>query len=232
MQSNESLQTSNRKKEALNAELEAFVYTVSHDLRAPLRAINGFAELLQSEIGPAIGAGEQAYLDNIKRNASRMALLLNDLLDLSKYSVVDIHRDTVDMNQMVREVVRELNIDTTRVDLQAAVLPPGSCDASLIRQVWSNLIANAVKYSARSSAPKVKISFTEGRYTVSDNGAGFDMAYRDKLFKLFSRLHADRDYEGTGVGLAIVKRVVERHEGAVYANSVLGSGSTFGFSLG
>ena len=231
-QSNQSLQTSNRKKEALNAELEAFVYTVSHDLRAPLRAINGFAELLQAEMAQDIRPTEQTYLSNIKRNSSRMALLLNDLLDLSKYSVVDIHHQMVDMNEMVRDVIQELNIDLTRVDIDTGELPGRSCDPSLIRQVWSNLISNAVKYSARSQTPKVKISFTESRYTVSDNGAGFDMSYRDKLFKLFSRLHSDKDYEGTGVGLAIVKRIVERHDGVVYANSVLGSGSTFGFSLG
>ena len=226
------LETANLRQEALNAELEAFVYTVSHDLRAPIRAINGFTSMLEEEVQTGQGSRAADLVQNIKQNSIRMSALLNDLLDLSRYSIVDVHRDRLDMNAQVGLVLQELGLTGGGVNIVVDDLPSANGDPSFIRQVWSNLISNAVKYSSRSASPEIHVGFAHGQYFVSDNGVGFDMAYSSKLFKLFSRLHGNDDFDGTGIGLAIVKRIVERHGGAVTVQSSVGVGSTFSFSLG
>jgi signal transduction histidine kinase len=216
---------------ASNAELEGFMYSISHDFRAPIRAINGFASLLQGKLGTAPHNELINYLGRIIANANRMGGLLEDLLNLSRYSTQDLGKVELDMQAEVRPVISELSNESNGVKFEIGELPPGRGDPILIRQVWINLIANAVKYSSKSPAPVVHIGFESGAYYVEDNGIGFDMTYAEKLFKLFSRLHADNEYSGTGVGLAIVKRIVERHGGLVEARGIVGSGARFSFTL-
>jgi signal transduction histidine kinase len=221
-----------QKLESSNAELEAFMYSVSHDLRAPIRAIDGYSALLREELALP-EKGEPARLfGRIRANTRRMSDLLNDLLDLSRYSTKDLMKEQIDMREIVDSVVAELHEEAAGARFEIGELPRCSGDRVLLRQVWSNLIANAIKYSARAPAPLIRIGFADGAYFVADNGSGFDMAYAGKLFKLFSRLHADHEYEGTGVGLAIVKRIVERHGGKISAEGVPGAGARFAFSIG
>ena len=193
---------------------------------------SGFTSMLEEEVQPGQGSRAADLVQNIKQNSIRMSALLNDLLDLSRYSIVDVHRDRLDMNAQVGLVLQELGLTGGGVNIVVDDLPSANGDPSFIRQVWSNLISNAVKYSSRSASPEIHVGFAHGQYFVSDNGVGFDMAYSSKLFKLFSRLHGNDDFDGTGIGLAIVKRIVERHGGAVTVQSSVGVGSTFSFSLG
>jgi signal transduction histidine kinase len=213
------------------AEIEAFMYSVSHDLRAPLRAINGFSALLQESPGLDDGGEQLDLLRRIRENATRMDLLLNDLLDLSRYSTMELHKERVDMRAKVDSVIADLRAGAGLATFEIGDLPECWGERILLRQVWYNLIANALKYSTGESAPLIRIGFADGAYFVSDNGVGFDMAYSAKLFKLFSRLHSDRVFQGTGVGLAIVKRIVERHGGQVSAAGATGNGATFSFTL-
>jgi light-regulated signal transduction histidine kinase (bacteriophytochrome) len=216
---------------ASNAELEGFMYSVSHDFKAPIRAINSFANLLREKQKSITESESSNFLDRIVVNANRMSSLLEDLLDLSRYSTRELVKKDLDMQAKVKSMVSEIANESNGVKFEIGELPPSSGDPILIRQVWFNLIANAVKYSAKVPEPVVHIGFENGQYYVSDNGAGFDMTYVEKLFKLFSRLHTEKEYSGTGVGLAIVKRIVERHGGHVEATGVLGSGARFSFTL-
>jgi signal transduction histidine kinase len=216
--------------EDANAELEAYMYSVSHDLRAPIRAIDGYSALLREELGEA-GAEATRLLGQVRASTARMNDLLNDLLDLSRYSTRELRREEVDVRREVDSVLAELGAEAAGARIDIGALPPCSGDHILIRQVWSNLIANALKYSARAAQPALRIGFADGAYFVADNGVGFDMAYADKLFKLFSRLHAGSEYPGTGVGLAIVRRIVERHGGRINAVGAPGVGATFRFSI-
>jgi len=211
--------------ENTNAELEAYMYSVSHDLRAPIRAIDGYSAILQEELAPAASAEASRLLGRIRSSTSHMNDLLNDLLDLSRYSTQELRREDIDMRQEVDAVVA----GGARFEIGA--LPGCRGDRALIRQVWSNLLANAVKYSAKTADPLIYIGFAADSYFVADNGIGFDMAYVDKLFRLFNRLHAESDYPGTGVGLAIVKRIVERHGGNIRAAGTPGAGARFWFSI-
>jgi len=216
---------------ASNAELEGFMYSVSHDFKAPIRAINGFASLLREKQTSTTDFESKNFLDRILVNANRMSILLEDLLDLSRYSTRELVKKDLDMKSKVASIISELSGETSGTNFHIGDLPPSRGDPILIRQVWTNLISNAVKYSAKAPTPTVRIGFENGAYFVSDNGIGFDMTYAEKLFKLFSRLHSDREYSGTGVGLAIVKRIVERHGGHVKATGVVGSGAWFSFTL-
>jgi signal transduction histidine kinase len=213
------------------AELEGFMYSISHDFKSPIRAINGFATLLLQKLGAPTGEETTKYLDRILTNSRRMGNLLEDLLDLSRYSIQELNKSELDMRSKVVSVISELADEIGEVKFDIGLLPASQGDPTLIRQVWTNLISNAIKYSAKVPNPVVRIGFENGQYFVSDNGTGFDMAYAEKLFKLFSRLHLDGEYSGTGVGLAIVKRIVERHGGHVKATGVVGSGAWFSFTL-
>ncbi|PKO87486.1 MAG: hypothetical protein CVU18_10505 [Betaproteobacteria bacterium HGW-Betaproteobacteria-12] len=219
-----------------NRELEAFSYSVSHDLRAPLRAINGFVHLVEENEGAVLGAESRAMLERIKRNAVRMGELIDDLLRLAQVGrgPLDLHK--VSLGDTAREVVQELQSLDPRVTVDLAPLPEVLCNRALIRQVFANLVGNAFKYSARQAAPRVEIGVCaevgEAVFFVRDNGAGFDMNYAQRLFGVFQRLHHQNDFPGSGVGLAIVKRIVERHKGRVWAESAPGEGATFYFTLG
>jgi signal transduction histidine kinase len=222
---------SNEKLEATNAEIEAFMYSVSHDLRAPIRAIDSYAAMLQASLVLPPDGEDHKLFARIRANAARMADLLNDLLELSRYSTQVMQKGQIDMQAEVAAVIAESAMQAAGARFETGELPACLGDRILIRQVWSNLITNALKYSAKNPAPVIRIGYENGMYFVADNGAGFDMAYIDKLFKLFSRLHHEREFEGTGIGLAIVKRIVERHGGTVGAEARPGEGARFFFRL-
>lgn len=220
-----------------NKELEAFSYTVSHDLRAPLRSINAYSHILEEDYSPQLDTEGKRILRSIISNARRMNHLIDDLLDFSKIGKAEIRKNTVNMTRLVKEVIDELRHSGMTIPVQLLIqdLPPAQCDGILIKQVWVNLISNAIKYSAIREIPIIEIGTREADnsavYYVKDNGAGFDMQYYHKLFGVFERLHTSEQFSGTGVGLAIVKRIVARHGGAVWAESKLNEGATFYFSL-
>ena len=226
------LERTMKRLEATNAELEAYMYSASHDLRAPIRAIDGFAALLTDELAPPAESEPARLLGRIRASAKRMGVLLNDLLDLSRYSTQDLHRETLYMHTKVESILADMGSEIDGVTITIDPLPDARGDQVLMRQVWSNLIGNAIKYSAKSPNPAIHIGYTAGEYFVADNGIGFDMAYASKLFKLFSRLHGDETiYPGTGVGLVIVKRVIERHGGSIRAEGTPGAGARFSFTV-
>ena len=237
--SKSELESAKERLEHANAELEAYMYSASHDLRAPIRAIDGYSALLREELALAPESEAGRLLGLIRASAGRMGDLLGDLLDLSRYSTQEMSREDIDMRAEVDSVIAELGAEPgaksgasgAGAGLAIGALPHCTGDRTLLRQVWSNLISNALKYSSRASAPAIRIGYEHGEYFVADNGAGFDMAYADKLFKLFSRLHAESEYSGTGVGLAIVKRIVERHGGTIQATGTPGAGARFGFTI-
>lgn len=216
---------------ARTAEIEAFTYSVSHDLRAPIRAIDGYSALLQ--LAPALSEDRENrdLLAKIRTSIKRMNALLQDLLDLSLYSTKELQKGAVNMRAEVDVVIAELQNVSNGAAFDVGNLPDCTGDQILIQQVWSNLIGNALKYSSKHPAPVIRIGFRDGAYFVNDNGTGFENMYADKLFKLFSRLHHEREYSGMGIGLAIVKRIVERHGGSVTADGSLGQGATFSFLI-
>jgi PAS domain S-box-containing protein len=230
----------NKKKEdailELNKELEAFSYSVSHDLRAPLRAINGYSRILREDHEKELGADSLAMLDTIQRNAEKMERLIDELLAFSRLGRKDLEKFRIDMNELTEGVIAEINQEIKHgARIECKDLPPVLADYSLIHQVMYNLVANAVKYSSKKTEPVVSISARkEGEeilYTVTDNGVGFNMRYVNKLFGVFQRLHLEEEFEGTGVGLAIVKRIVSKHGGKVHAIGKVDEGASFTFSL-
>ncbi len=234
---NEHLEEQKTALEAANRELESFSYSVSHDLRAPLRAIDGFSLMLLEDYGPKLDAEAQRYLATIRAGSQRMGQLIDDLLAFSRLSRQPLKRLTVDMEHLVGVALPEALTETTAATPTITVntLPAASGDPVLLQHVWSNLLANAVKYSSRVAEPGIAVGSSrdggEVVYYVRDNGAGFDMQYAHKLFGVFQRLHGQEEFPGTGVGLAIVHRVVTRHGGRVWAESVPGRGATFYFTL-
>lgn len=227
----QELQHTMARLESANAELEAYMYSVSHDLRAPIRAIDGYSALLADELALPEDGEAARLLARVRASTTRMTTLLGDLLNLSRYSTQELRREGIDPRPEIEAILAELGADPAKVRIDIGPLPDCQGDRVLLRQVWSNLIGNALKYSARAAQPTITIGFDAGEYFVADNGIGFDMAYADKLFKLFSRLHADADFSGTGVGLAIVKRIVERHRGSIRAEGRPGEGARFSFSI-
>ncbi len=221
-----------------NRELEAFTYSVSHDLRAPLRHIDAFAQILDSELGKANEAAVKGYLSRIRKGAQNMGRLVDDLLNLSKVGRTSVKKETVDLNTMVEEVRNELRAETAdrQIEWRISPLPSATGDPGLIKQIFVNLISNAVKYS-RPRAPaiiEVGIEPKDGVQAifVRDNGVGFNMKYSDKLFGVFQRLHREDEFEGTGVGLATVKRIVDLEGGRIWVDAELDKGATFHFTLG
>ena len=222
--------------EAANRELESFSYSVSHDLRAPLRAIAGFAALLRGQHALALPEAGRHQLERIEANAARMAALIDDLLLLSRASMRELMRRPTDMEALARMAAHEAVEGAARpVEVVFRTLPPVQGDHALLRQVWANLIDNAVKYSRGKEAPRIEIGARRldnaVEYYVRDNGAGFDPRHASQLFGLFKRLHSEEEFEGTGVGLALVERIVRRHGGTVSADGAPGEGATFRFSL-
>jgi signal transduction histidine kinase len=217
--------------EAANRELESFSYSVSHDLRAPLRAVDGFSAALQEDFADALADEAQGYLRRIRDGAQRMGELIDDLLRLAHVGRQDVARLPVDMTALAKGGAVETG---AAIDLPAD-LPPALGDVSLLRQVFVNLLSNAVKFTRHVPAPRIEVSArTVGpdvEYCVSDNGAGFDPAYGDKLFGAFQRLHRQDEFEGTGIGLAIARRIVERHGGRIRAEGRPGEGARFYVTL-
>lgn len=223
---------------ASNAELEAFTYSVSHDLRAPLRAIDGFAGVVVEEYGPKLDDEGRRLLEVVRANAVKMARLIDDLLDLSRLGRAELRHGPVDMAALAQTVLPEVEPDPAareRIEFRLGPLPEASGDPALLRQVWVNLLGNAVKYSARTQRPLIEVTgrLVDGtaEYAVRDNGVGFDMAYAGKLFQVFQRLHGPAEFPGTGIGLAIVQRIVARHGGSVRAEGEVGKGAAFTFTL-
>ncbi|MGF9564315.1 ATP-binding protein [Neorhizobium sp. JUb45] len=219
-----------------NKELEAFSYSVSHDLRAPFRHIVGFAQLLR-ERENTLDAKSKHYLETISDAALAAGRLVDDLLNFSQLGRAAIAHKTVDMNKLVAEVVRSVMLTNQDRDIEwsIGVLPPAWGDATLLRQVWFNLVENAVKYSRPRQPAKISVTGSSAddrtTYTLTDNGVGFDMAYVDKLFGVFQRLQRVEDFEGTGIGLALVRRIIERHFGTIRGEGEVDKGATFLFVL-
>jgi PAS domain S-box-containing protein len=228
-----------RQIRELNRELESFSYSVSHDLRAPLRHIDGYARILREDLGAKLDPESRRVLDTIVDSSRRMGLLIDDLLAFSRLGRKPIASRAVDMGELVRGALADMQAqggEPLEAKVQVGELPAAEGDPALLRQVWANLIGNALKYSSpRGEQARV---FVNGErrgdllhYSVADNGVGFDMRYADKLFGVFQRLHSQEEFEGTGVGLAIVQRIVARHGGVVAARAEPGLGATFSFEL-
>lgn len=224
--------------QAANAELESFAYSVSHDLRAPLRTVDGFSQALVEDFGALLPEEGQRQVQWIREGTQRMGRLIDDLLRLSRLSRQTLRKDKVDVGRLISAVVNEVCAQpphSRNIDFQIGELPPCVADEALLRQVWMNLLSNAVKYTSQRERAIIEIgSSREGAhqvYRVADNGVGFDMQYVGKLFGVFQRLHRAEEYEGNGVGLAIVARIVHRHGGRVWAQAELDRGAEFLFTL-
>ena len=223
--------------ESANAELEGFSYTISHDLRSPLRAIEGFTQMLLNDIGDKLDPESIRKFNVISGSAKKMSQLIDDLLSFSRTGRAPISRGKIDMKVLVEDIWKELQAGNPDRDIELKIngLPLAAGDRMMMRQVVSNLLGNAVKFTRGRKNAIIEISGSNSggfnTYCFKDNGAGFDMLYYDKLFEIFSRLHSRKDYEGTGVGLAIVKKIIERHGGKIWAESKPGAGSIFCFTL-
>lgn len=229
---------SNQQLQEANNELRAFSYSVAHDLRAPLRAINGFSRVAIEEAGEGINEEARAALTRITANANMMAQLIDDLLALSRISYQPLKSIRVEMSALAREVYDQLleGEPGREVEFEMGELPAAVGDPMLLRQVWQNLIGNALKFTRRREKTRIEIGGASGgldfvTYYVRDNGAGFDMQYGNKLFGAFQRLHRPADFEGTGIGLALVHRIVTRHGGTVWAEGKEDEGARFAFTL-
>jgi light-regulated signal transduction histidine kinase (bacteriophytochrome) len=223
--------------QAANAELEAFSYSVSHDLRAPLRHINGFADLLNEESGSKLDQDGRRYLSIISDSVRQMGKLIDTLLEFSRIGRVEMRFARVSMAEVVEEVAKKLKEEhkDRRIEWDIQPLPQVRGDRALLKQVWTNLLANAVKYTRRRQIARIEVGCnrkeSELEFFVRDNGAGFDMKYAGKLFGVFQRLHRAEEFEGTGVGLANVSRVVTRHGGKIRAEGKVNEGAAFYFTL-
>jgi len=236
-QLNADLQNRATQLEAANKELEAFSYSVSHDLRAPLRHIDGFVKLLNKQAGEALDERGRRYLDIVADSARQMGTLIDDLLVFSRMNRAELRQAKVSSDSLVHEAIGGLQteINGRTIHWKITPLPEVEADPAMLRQVWVNLIANAVKYSRLRSPAEIEIGCSPGDgehvFFVRDNGVGFDMQYAHKLFGVFQRLHRAEEFEGTGIGLANVRRIVHRHGGRTWAEGKIDGGATFFFSL-
>ena len=225
------------KLEAANKELEAFSYSVSHDLRAPLRAIEGFSHILQEDYAAKLDDEAKRLLGVVRDNTNRMSQLIDDILNFSRAGRVEITFSEIDMEKMAYDVVEELqpSIAGSKLQLDIEHIPPTRGDRAMMYQVFVNLLSNAIKFSRTKGTPKIQVGATikgdETIYFVKDNGAGFNMQHADKLFSVFQRLHTISEFEGTGIGLAIIKRIITRHGGRVWAEGKVNEGATIYFAL-
>jgi len=234
---NRDLHVRNRALEAVNKELEAFAYTVSHDLRSPLRSIHGFGEALRKSAAVKLSPEESNWLQKILDAAARMDRLTEDLLRLSRITRSQLKRETVNLTQVAREVVHELRQINPQRDILFAISDSlqAHADPVLMRVALNNLLENAWKYTGRR--PQALVSFgreerdSQSVFCVRDNGAGFDMAYASKLFAPFQRLHSAREFSGSGVGLACVARIIHKHGGRIWADGRAGEGAAFFFTI-
>jgi light-regulated signal transduction histidine kinase (bacteriophytochrome) len=222
---------------AANRELEAFSYSVSHDLRAPLRAISGFSRILLEDYAPQLPDEAQHYLQIVDNSGQHLGQLIDDLLTFSRLGRQELTKQLVATADLVRRVLEELYAEqaSRQVKITLGDLPPCWAEPTLLKQVFVNLLNNAFKYSRTREVAHIEVGYRESNgehiYFVKDNGVGFDMQYANKLFGVFQRLHRADEYEGTGVGLAIVQRVVQRHGGRVWAEAAIDQGAMFCFTL-
>ncbi|MEO5644802.1 MAG: response regulator [Bacteroidia bacterium] len=222
----------------INQELESFSYSVSHDLRAPLRAISGFARLLKEGYDDKLDDEGKRILGIIGNNGMKMGKLIDDLLAFSRLGRKELEKSKVDMNELVANVL--VDIEKTvkhNAKIEIEELPPATTEDTLMHQVWCNLITNAIKYSSKKTPAQIQVGCYEDQregniYFVKDNGVGFDMSYYDKLFGVFQRLHSAEEFEGTGIGLAIVHRIISKHGGKIWAEGKPDEGATFYFTTG
>ena len=225
-----------KKLEQLQS-LDSFNYSISHDLMSPLNSITGLTGLLQTMYPEKFDKEVLEIVNHIMGSVDRMSKLIKDLLTFSRQANAEISKKEVSMNEMVKEVMEEISLTMPVADAQIVIhdLPSAYCDVNMLKQVWTNLISNAIKYSQKKPDPKVEIGAVEDSgelvYFVKDNGAGFNMAHYNKLFSIFQRLHSESEFNGTGIGLAVVKRIIERHDGKIWAESEIGRGSDFYFTL-
>ncbi len=235
-QLNKDLENNVAELKNMNKELESFSYSVSHDLRAPLRAVNAYSKIFEEDYTAILDDDAKKLLAKINYNAQRMGTLIDDLLAFSKLGRKEVQRSLVNTKEIVEAILSEINLASPyKAVIRVNELPTVYADSSLIRQVWVNLLSNAIKYSDKKESPEVEVGATETEhettYYVKDNGAGFDMKYADKLFGVFQRLHANSEFEGTGIGLAIVQRIITRHGGRIWADAKVNEGATFYFTL-
>jgi PAS domain S-box-containing protein len=237
--SEETLRHRTDELEVAIQELEGFSYTVSHDLRAPLRAIDGYSRILQKEYSPQLPSEANRYIETIRANAQRMGSLIDDLLAFSRLGRQTINREPINMTNIVQAALETFREECAgrKIEFTINELPDCLGDPVLLQQVWVNLLSNAIKFTGNKSHARVEIGSLTNEmgeivYFTRDNGAGFDMVYADKLFGVFQRLHRQDEFEGTGVGLAIVQRIIQRHGGRIWAKSFPGKGATFYFTIG
>jgi light-regulated signal transduction histidine kinase (bacteriophytochrome) len=234
---NKQLEERTSALEVLNRELESFSYSVSHDLRAPLRSIQGYTQILQEDYGEVMGEEGNKIMNIIVRNTNKMAQLIDDLLEFSRISRKQFQTSFCNMQQLVENVLKDEYIALSKKEYEIKIKELYSCsaDPAMMKQVWTNLISNALKYSGKRDKPVIEIGSYKNEnnnvYYVKDNGVGFDMEYVDKLFSVFQRLHSEAEFEGTGIGLAIVDRIITRHEGRVWTEAKKNEGASFFFSL-
>jgi light-regulated signal transduction histidine kinase (bacteriophytochrome) len=223
--------------EAANQELEAFSYSVAHDLRAPLRGVDGFSQALLEDYADKLDDEGRRYLNYLRESAQRMGRLIDDLLALSRLTRAELVHEPVDLAELARSVAAQLQRaePNRRVEMVIDAEIAAEGDARLLRIALENLLGNAWKFTARCAAPRIEVGVTSENgsraYFVRDNGAGFDMAYASKLFGVFQRLHSTTEFEGTGIGLATVQRIVSRHGGRIWATGEVAHGATFFFTL-
>ena len=223
--------------ETVNKELEGFNYSVAHDLRAPLRVIQGYGKMIMKTASGKLDELEMEGVKDMVSNAKHMGKLVDDLLDFSRMGRTQLDKTNVSMDEVVKDVVKEIKAadPNSAAQIKISDLDKVTCDPVLIKQVWINLISNAVKYSRKKETPVIEIGSTgvngNQMFFIKDNGAGFDMQYADKLFGVFQRLHKVAEYEGTGVGLALVHRIVTKHGGKIWAEAKTNEGATFYFTL-
>jgi len=235
-QLNTDLRNNNDQLEVSNKELESFSYSISHDLKAPLRALIGYSRMLEEDYKTKLDEEGNAMLASIRENGTRMSVMIDDLLQFSRLGRKEIEKSEIDTESLVKKCVGDVNSSMmNKAEIKIHSLLSAKGDYSLLSHVWTNLISNAVKYSSKKANPEVNIGSEEQEgkiiYYVKDNGAGFDMTYADKLFGVFQRLHTKQEFDGIGIGLAIVQRIVTRHGGRVWAEGMPGEGATFYFTL-
>lgn len=236
-QLNDELQKEREKLKAANQELETFAYSVSHDLKVPLRAIDGFSRILEEDYPEELDDEGKRLIDIIRQNTKRMSQLIDDILHLSRAGRQDMVLAKLDLESLFQNAFNELKQSNKGRDIQLDIepLPAVYGDRALLQQVISNLLANSIKFTATRETTLIEVGFQEGKkeyiFHIKDNGVGFNMKYSDKLFGLFQRLHGQDEFDGTGVGLSIVQRIIRRHGGDIWAEGKVDEGATFYFSL-
>lgn len=237
-QANQTLRQRTSELQAVNAELETFTYSVSHDLRAPLRHVDGFSRILVEEWGGQLDPAAHQYLQRIRAAIRQMAVMVDELLHLARVGRQELRQQVTGLNSLVEEVLRDLKpeMEGRQIEWRIGSLPFVDCDPGLMKQVFANLLSNAVKYTRPRPAALIEVDAInhngQPAVFVRDNGVGFSMKYADKLFGVFQRLHRAEDFEGTGVGLATVQRILQKHGGRIWAHAELDKGATFYFTLG